>query len=461
MSFLDTTLPPVSSGTATPPPQAAGQPPPTLNEEVTEVIGQLGRFWGGFRKQSQSAIQAARKDIGEYVSQAQKELNKQIASVSSLSPSDETTSEASSSRELSGDTATDGEGSASSSASASTATLPERQQPQSPTGQTIFARLQSSLPPDLINTLKETIPDTVRQAQERLDFAQAQARMQDAAARSEGFLRGASVFLRDAVRVVPPEEAIISPSPTPPLVREGAVTPRAEVPPPVVTVASTTRRDTLMRSLRSTAAILRVDPASEERSAAPFAAWAGRPEAKPDQTRREVELAADDGALRGTFATLVPTELTEDEFWTRYSFRVHQIDQEEERRKAVLEGSAEQEEDFTWEDEDDETSPKDEHAPTPAVPTTQRDRLSAPATPGNTSPERSEDSYDIVSSGRASAVGDSRAAQTIKKDVPDDDEDDEDEEEDEEEDEDEEDEEDEGGDDEEGEEGSSEGSDWE
>lgn len=24
---------------------------PTLNEEVSQVIGQLGRFWGGFRKQ--------------------------------------------------------------------------------------------------------------------------------------------------------------------------------------------------------------------------------------------------------------------------------------------------------------------------------------------------------------------------------------------------------------------------
>lgn len=27
------------------------QPQPTLGEEVNEVIGQLGRFWGGFQKQ--------------------------------------------------------------------------------------------------------------------------------------------------------------------------------------------------------------------------------------------------------------------------------------------------------------------------------------------------------------------------------------------------------------------------
>ena len=51
MNFWDTSLSAASPGTATPPPQAAEQSSPTLNEEVTEVIGQLGRFWGGFRKQ--------------------------------------------------------------------------------------------------------------------------------------------------------------------------------------------------------------------------------------------------------------------------------------------------------------------------------------------------------------------------------------------------------------------------
>ena len=51
MNFLDTSLTTASPGAVTPPPQAAGQSQPSLNEEVTEVIGQLGRFWGGFRKQ--------------------------------------------------------------------------------------------------------------------------------------------------------------------------------------------------------------------------------------------------------------------------------------------------------------------------------------------------------------------------------------------------------------------------
>jgi hypothetical protein len=34
----------------------------------------------------------------------------------------------------------------------------------------------------------------------------------------------------------------------------------------------------------------------------------------------------------------VPGELSEDVFWTHYFFRVHQINQEDEQRKAVLSG---------------------------------------------------------------------------------------------------------------------------
>ena len=51
MSFWDAPFTPATPGTSTPPTQTAEQPSPTLNDEVTEVIGQLERFWGGFRKQ--------------------------------------------------------------------------------------------------------------------------------------------------------------------------------------------------------------------------------------------------------------------------------------------------------------------------------------------------------------------------------------------------------------------------
>lgn len=63
------------------------------------------------------------------------------------------------------------------------------------------------------------------------------------------------------------------------------------------------------------------------------------------------------------------------------------------------------------------------------------DRLMAVVTSGTTSPERSEDSYDLVSSGHASTTGDASAARPHVKEESDDDgdedEDDEDDEEDE------------------------------
>ncbi|KAH9161068.1 hypothetical protein EDB89DRAFT_809764 [Lactarius sanguifluus] len=422
MSFLDTSLTNASPGTATPPPQTVGQSPPTLNEEVTEVIGQLGRFWGGFRKQSQSAIEAARKDLGEYVSQAQKGLNEQFAtlSVNPLTPTaerDMPMAATSSSRDLVDATTTDGECSAPSSASASTATLPDPQQEQErqpqqpqqdPNAQTLFTRLQSSLPPDLLTTLRDTLPDSVRDAQRRQELAQAaQARVHGAAARGEVLLRGASVFLRDAVRVVPPEPAVPASASTPPAF-EDAVTPRAEAPSPVaISVTPATRRDALLRALRATPAILRVDPVKEERSATLFVTWA-QVEDLRDGTQREVELAADGGALQVTRSMLVPEELSEDEFWTRYTFRVYQINQEDERRKAVLEGPTAQEEDFSWEDEEEDVLPRREPSmgsATGSASELSRDRLTAAVTSGSTSPERSDDSFDLVSSGHTSVTG--------------------------------------------------------
>ena len=35
--------------------------------------------------------------------------------------------------------------------------------------------------------------------------------------------------------------------------------------------------------------------------------------------------------------TIVPSEITREIFWERFFFRLHQINQEEERRKALIE----------------------------------------------------------------------------------------------------------------------------
>jgi hypothetical protein len=258
--------------------------------------------------------------LGDYVSQAQRGLNNQISTTVSA-PASDTNAQlptTSLSRDLIDTSTADGEGSASSSTSASTATLPDPQQQQRPdeaqsslNAQTLFTRLQSSLPPDLLTGLRDTIPDSVRDAQARRELAQvAQARVQGAAARGEELLRGASVFLRDAVRVVPPEEADspASASTTPPA-HESTMLRGKAVPTPMPTVVSSTpatRWGALLRALRENPAILRVDPAREERSAALFASWVERigAEASRDESRRESELGADDGPLRSTRSTL-------------------------------------------------------------------------------------------------------------------------------------------------------------
>ncbi|KAH9170177.1 hypothetical protein EDB89DRAFT_2072330, partial [Lactarius sanguifluus] len=313
---------------------------------------------------SQSAIEAARKDLGEYVSQAQKGLNEQFATLTPQLKETCRWQPHSSSRDLVDATTTDGESSAPSFLRLRpTATLPDLQQEQEDN--------RSNRSSILIH--RHSLPELAQAAQ---------ARVHGAAARGEVLLRGASVFLRDAVRVVPPEPAAPASASTPPAF-DDAVTPRAEAPSPVaISVTPATRRDALLRALRATPAIIRVDPVKEERSATLFVTWA-QVEDLRDGTQREVELAADGGALQvtlnagsvisppcgsGTGRVLIRTletqcrteELSEDEFWTRYTFRVYQINQEDERRKAVLEGPTAQEEDFSWEDEEEDVLPRRE-----------------------------------------------------------------------------------------------------
>jgi len=101
-------------------------------------------------------------------------------------------------------------------------------------------------------------------------------------------------------------------------------------------------------------------------------------------------------------------------FWTRYFFRVHQIEREAERRRALLQGgflvesnpppglikrlgTSDSEDAFSWEDDDDEPS----SAPVPGNPSPQK--------PPRSPRESSEESYDVVS-GRNSG-------ENVKKDA--------------------------------------------
>jgi hypothetical protein len=102
---------------------------------------------------------------------------------------------------------------------------------------------------------------------------------------------------------------------------------------------------------------------------------------------------------------------------------------------ALVAGPADQDEDFSWEDEDEDAAPKGQLSPAlPTAPVLNRERQrSANTTTGSMSPQPSDDSFDIVSSGQASAVGDAGTAPVHTKGTSDGDDDDDDHEEDEDE----------------------------
>lgn len=130
----------------------------------------------------------------------------------------------------------------------------------------------------------------------------------------------------------------------------------------------------------------------------------------------------------------VPSHVLEEVFWVRYFFRVHQIEQEESRRKAFLHGNdyvsslflpssnkclatTDKEEDFSWEDDEGEsTSPTAAGASQSSMQTlASSQRTLAPRRTALTdecssslpvSPRlSSEDSFDVVS-GNVSNAGD-------------------------------------------------------
>ncbi|KAI1796439.1 hypothetical protein LXA43DRAFT_879974 [Ganoderma leucocontextum] len=473
MNFLDTYD---ISGTATTPTNT--QPTQSLNEEVTEVVGQLSRFWGGFRKQSQVAFEAARKDLGSVVQQAQKELTKLTAETPAASstapePSTSATEQAPSASVDAADAPSTPSSSAdTTSTEATDKTVPESS-PSSPSQssqpQTIFARLQASLPPALVN-VQSQLPDSLKETLEHarvgganltaLDFAQLRStiatelqRVQGATEeyvhRSEDFLREAGEFLKDAVKVVPPEEGdsgypgliwdgtdvwmlpmasgTVSPSPAASNNDKGKEREASgsSVRPSVDTLrAVATRAELMLKQLRHDPEVIKVDPKDDANVRDMYTNWLATEAASEDRglgttpwqnkTERALADPVDGAALKATMDILVPEALRHDEFWTRYFFRVHQVEREEARRKAIIQGTTENDEDFSWEDDDEETVSPTVKLPTTPSPTVSADQpkvLAAPlvasatevrslgSTPANLSPRQSsEESYDVVSS---------------------------------------------------------------
>jgi len=134
-------------------------------------------------------------------------------------------------------------------------------------------------------------------------------------------------------------------------------------------MSQATRSEALLRRLKYDPEMIRLDPAQDDAVKGEFAAFAedvnlklGGISGDTMVTRisdvlkagPEGELDADAKALVDVRDLLVPNEMSNDVFWTRYFFRVQQINNEEEKRKALLANASQGEELFSWEDDEDE-----------------------------------------------------------------------------------------------------------
>ncbi|KAF9653916.1 hypothetical protein BDM02DRAFT_1114059 [Thelephora ganbajun] len=433
------------SGTNTPPVNAEDPPAQTLNEEVNQVIGQLSSFWGGFRKQSQIAFQSARKDFGEVVQQAQKELTKLTAEPSSSSTADAPQPEASTSsihtttqdEEPREEDSEEGE-SESDNESTSSTIAPATSTNAGFSAQSIFTRLQSSIPPNLVSTVQSNIhiPPSIRHAASgSVDFSQlkntltteftrvqdiTRAQAEEYVHKSEELLREAGEFLKDAVKVVPPEsqgesvgvmwdgsDVWMLPAMGASIASErtlGASTSGTEPSSMEGTRAVATRAEELLRRLRRDDTVIKADPEGEEMVKTLYDGWisdhvepAGGIEGEEWLERRKLALDAE--GVSGLKDSVVPSSMTEEVFWIRYFFRLYQIEREAERRKALLQGTSDSEDIFSWEDDDEEPS----SAPVQSIPSLQNPTIT------HSPRESSEESYDVVS-GRNSG-------ENVKKDA--------------------------------------------
>ena len=258
--------------------------------------------------------------------------------------------------------------------------------------QSIFTRIQSSIPPNLVSSVQSNLPPSIiHAASGNVDFSHlrntltteftrvqdiTRAQAEEYVHKSEELLREAGEFLKDAVKVVPPESqgesvgvvwdgsdvwmlpALAASEWSPDTTTSGT-----ERSPVEGTRAVATRAGELLRRLRHDDTVIKADPEGEETVKAMYDEWVSN-HVEPvggiggDEwsEKRELALGAEGVlGLKDSVGTsslfsfwvelivvgvslVVPSAMTEEAFWTRYFFRVHQIEREAERRRALLLG---------------------------------------------------------------------------------------------------------------------------
>ncbi len=213
------------------------------------------------------------------------------------------------------------------------------------TTSSFFSRLQATLPPAIVTTVQNHIPESLKHASENgIDFGQLRTSLLSDLQRVQGVtitqaeeylhksellfkeaVKEAGEVLREAVKVVPPEEAaaggaggggllwdgtdvwmlpfenVSSATAAPPETRDGKRPSRAVDEPQTAVAAVATRAEALLKRLKHDPAILRLDPEQEENSNVVFDSW------------REKEVETKEGGMEGNKEWVARiTEVLED-----------------------------------------------------------------------------------------------------------------------------------------------------
>ena len=239
-----------------------------------------------------------------------------------------------------------------------------------------------------------------------LDLVEQQKKASGLISKGEGWIaelsHEMSRLAKDAVKIVPAAEAEQAAARK--RDREGRLAKAEQV--------AAGRRDQLLFKLRTDKALVIADPAQGgEEEATKWTAFLAQVEDKGGlegevwaaEIAEELDQAGE--GLGATLAALVPAHLTKEAFWSRYFFRAAQIDEDEKKRKQVLEGTTASaaDDDFSWDADDDDASVSaaSPSAPASAPHSTTTFAAAAPAAAAEaTSADPSEKSSPVLVDGK-------------------------------------------------------------
>ncbi|KIR57895.1 hypothetical protein I314_06401 [Cryptococcus bacillisporus CA1873] len=427
-----------------------------FQEEVGQVMGTLNSWWGGVKKQSASTLATLKADIDKTVSQAQADFEYLKAAKVEVVRKDATAEPPKvSAKENQGVSASpskeepigvEGDQEKGKGKEEVPSSTPNQTSPPafftklaSSTGQlqrSIVSAVQSTLDATSANSalsnpnaFRQQFVDNLRltSARENLQLSvkQAEKLAEDYLRKGDQWVKGAEKWMEEAVKIVPPEGEethvvnigwdggdwySFSTSNDPShisAIDSGASEPSAAS--TQVKVLASSRKDALLKRLREDKQLLLVDPEGEgetEKRKAEFRDWVNT-QWEVQKTKGRLE---DEGLVGSVRMELVPEHLTDEQFWQRYLFHKHMIEDEEQKRKLLLQSSQQdQADDFNWDDEPEETTPLGERQASHDIdtPKVSSDGKQSSlilnyskvklAALDSSSPQDSEESYDLVS----------------------------------------------------------------